>query len=175
MTNGRSIVGQEAVAALKAAGASIVFRRRRRTVEAVPRRGGAARAGGRRDRAARYRLTRSRLPISAADIGGKVDILVNTTEHARAGGLLDRQGTSVVRDEIDQGYLGSCIWHRRSGRRCGCAAPMASTARLPGSISCRSMRWRTGRCSVRTRRRRPPAYRCRTPCGPSSAPAASRW
>ena len=42
----------------------------------------------------------------AADIGGKVDILVNTTEHVRAGGLLDRQGTSVVRDEIDQSYLG---------------------------------------------------------------------
>ena len=42
----------------------------------------------------------------AADIGGKVDILVNTAEHVRAGGLLDRQGTSVVRDEIDQSYLG---------------------------------------------------------------------
>ena len=42
----------------------------------------------------------------AADIGGKVDILVNTSEHVRAGGLLDRQGTSVVRDEIDQSYLG---------------------------------------------------------------------
>ena len=30
----------------------------------------------------------------------------NTTEHIRAGGLLDRQGTSIVRDEIDQSYLG---------------------------------------------------------------------
>jgi len=42
----------------------------------------------------------------AADIGGKVDILVNTTEYIRSGGLLDRRGTSVVRDEIDQAYLG---------------------------------------------------------------------
>ena len=42
----------------------------------------------------------------AADIGGKVDILVNTTEYVRPGGLLDRRGTSIARDEIDQRYLG---------------------------------------------------------------------
>ena len=105
VTNGRSIVGQEVVAALKAAGASIVFvgvaepwkpfrgedaLRALEGVEIVPLDIGDEKS----------------VADLAADIGGKVDILVNTTEHVRAGGLLDRQGTSVVRDEIDQSYLG---------------------------------------------------------------------
>jgi NAD(P)-dependent dehydrogenase (short-subunit alcohol dehydrogenase family)/uncharacterized OB-fold protein len=105
VTNGRSIVGQETVAALKAAGASIVFvgvaepwkpfrgedaLRALEGIEIVPLDIGDEKS----------------VADLAADIGGKVDILVNTTEHVRAGGLLDRQGTSVVRDEIDQSYLG---------------------------------------------------------------------
>jgi NAD(P)-dependent dehydrogenase (short-subunit alcohol dehydrogenase family) len=105
VTNGRSIVGQETVAALKAAGASIVFvgvaepwkpfrgedaLRALEGVQIVPLDIGDEKS----------------VADLAADIGGKVDILVNTSEHVRAGGLLDRQGTSVVRDEIDQSYLG---------------------------------------------------------------------
>jgi NAD(P)-dependent dehydrogenase (short-subunit alcohol dehydrogenase family)/uncharacterized OB-fold protein len=105
VTNGRSIVGQEMVAALKAAGASIVFvgvaepwkpfrgedaLRALEGVQIVPLDIGDEKS----------------VADLAADIGGKVDILVNTSEHVRAGGLLDRQGTSVVRDEIDQSYLG---------------------------------------------------------------------
>jgi NAD(P)-dependent dehydrogenase (short-subunit alcohol dehydrogenase family) len=105
VTNGRSIVGQEVVAALKAAGASIVFvgvaepwkpfpgedaLRALEGVEIVPLDIGDEKS----------------VADLAADIGGKVDILINTAEHVRAGGLLDRQGTSVVRDEIDQSYLG---------------------------------------------------------------------
>jgi len=104
VTNGRSAVGQEAVAALKAAGASILFvglaepwkpfpgEERLRAIEGV-----------------------EIVPLDvgdeksvvdlAADIGGKVDILVNTTEHIRAGGLIGRR-TSIVRDELDQSYLG---------------------------------------------------------------------
>ena len=42
----------------------------------------------------------------ADDIGGKIDILINTQEHIRAGGLLDRSGTGTFRDEIAQSYLG---------------------------------------------------------------------
>jgi len=42
----------------------------------------------------------------AADIGGKVDILVNTAEYARPGGLLDRRGTGTIRSEIEHNYLG---------------------------------------------------------------------
>jgi len=104
VTNGRSIVGQEAAAALKAAGAAIVFvgiaepwkpfrgeeALRTLGVDIVPLDVGDEKS----------------VADLAADIGGKVDILVNTAEHIRAGGLLDRRGTSVVRDEIDQSYLG---------------------------------------------------------------------
>jgi len=42
----------------------------------------------------------------AGSIGGKVDILINTAEHIRPGGLLDRRGVSVARDELEYGYLG---------------------------------------------------------------------
>ena len=42
----------------------------------------------------------------AGSIGGKVDILINTAEHIRPGGLLDRKGVSVARDELESGYLG---------------------------------------------------------------------
>jgi NAD(P)-dependent dehydrogenase (short-subunit alcohol dehydrogenase family)/uncharacterized OB-fold protein len=104
VTNGRSAVGQEAVAALKAAGAAIVFvgvaepwkpfrgeeaLRALEGVEIVPLDVGDEKS----------------VSDLAADIGGKVDILVNTSEHVRAGGLLGRR-TSTVRDEIDQSYLG---------------------------------------------------------------------
>jgi NAD(P)-dependent dehydrogenase (short-subunit alcohol dehydrogenase family)/uncharacterized OB-fold protein len=104
VTNGRSAVGQEAVAALKAAGAAIVFvgvaepwkpfrgedaLRALEGVEIVPLDVGDEKS----------------VADLAADIGGKVDILVNTSEHVRAGGLLGRR-TSIVRDEIDQSYLG---------------------------------------------------------------------
>jgi NAD(P)-dependent dehydrogenase (short-subunit alcohol dehydrogenase family)/uncharacterized OB-fold protein len=104
VTNGRNSVGQEAAAALKAAGASIVFvgvaepwkpfagedALRALGVEIVPLDVGDEKS----------------VADLAADIGGKVDILVNTAEHIRSGGLLDRQGTSIVRDQIDQTYLG---------------------------------------------------------------------
>ena len=42
----------------------------------------------------------------AADIAGQTDILVNTAEQIRPGGLTDRHGTAFMRDEIEQGYLG---------------------------------------------------------------------
>ena len=105
VTNGRSAVGQETVAALKSAGAKTVFvgvaepwrpfageklLRAQEDIEIVPL-----------DVADEKSVT-----DLAADIGGKVDILVNTAEYIRSGGLLDRRGTSVARDEIDQAYLG---------------------------------------------------------------------
>lgn len=42
----------------------------------------------------------------AADIGGKIDILVNTSEFIRPGGLLDRSRVTVIRDEMERLYLG---------------------------------------------------------------------
>ncbi len=41
-----------------------------------------------------------------ADLGGKIDILINTGEHVRAGGLTTRQGTAILREELEQRYLG---------------------------------------------------------------------
>ncbi|WP_439404866.1 SDR family NAD(P)-dependent oxidoreductase [Bradyrhizobium sp. DASA03076] len=105
VTNGRNMIGQEAVAALKAAGAKTVF-----VGVAEPWRpfAGEERLRG-QDGVEIVTLDAADEKSAAdlaADIGGKVDILVNTTEYVRPGGLLDRRGTSIARDEIDQAYLG---------------------------------------------------------------------
>ncbi|WP_271602026.1 SDR family NAD(P)-dependent oxidoreductase [Bradyrhizobium sp. CCBAU 45384] len=105
VTNGRNMIGQEAVAALKAAGAKTVF-----VGVAEPWRpfAGEERLRG-QDGIEIVTLDAADEKSAAdlaADIGGKVDILVNTTEYVRPGGLLDRRGTSIARDEIDQAYLG---------------------------------------------------------------------
>ncbi len=42
----------------------------------------------------------------AAEIGARVDIVVNTAEHVRPGGILDRPGITVAREELETGYLG---------------------------------------------------------------------
>ncbi|MCA0425630.1 MAG: SDR family NAD(P)-dependent oxidoreductase, partial [Proteobacteria bacterium] len=41
----------------------------------------------------------------ADEIGGRVDIIVNTGEHIRPGGITDRRGVNVAREEIESGYL----------------------------------------------------------------------
>ena len=41
----------------------------------------------------------------ADEIGGRVDIVINTREHIRPGGLLDRKGVNLAREELDAGYL----------------------------------------------------------------------
>ncbi|MCW5685853.1 MAG: SDR family oxidoreductase [Pseudolabrys sp.] len=38
--------------------------------------------------------------------GSRIDIIVNTAEHVRAGGIVDRHGLTVAREEIDVRYLG---------------------------------------------------------------------
>jgi NAD(P)-dependent dehydrogenase (short-subunit alcohol dehydrogenase family)/uncharacterized OB-fold protein len=42
----------------------------------------------------------------AGDIGARVDILVNTSEHIRPGGLIERPGVTLAREEMEAGYLG---------------------------------------------------------------------
>ncbi len=42
----------------------------------------------------------------AAGIGAKVDILINTVEHVRPGGVLDRKGVGVLREELERGPIG---------------------------------------------------------------------
>jgi NAD(P)-dependent dehydrogenase (short-subunit alcohol dehydrogenase family) len=105
VTNGRSVVGQEAVAALKAAGAKTIF-----VGVAEPWRPFAGEKQLQSQEGVQIvpldAADEKSVSDLAADIGGKVDILVNTTEHIRPGGLLDRRGTSIARDEVDQAYLG---------------------------------------------------------------------
>jgi NAD(P)-dependent dehydrogenase (short-subunit alcohol dehydrogenase family)/uncharacterized OB-fold protein len=43
---------------------------------------------------------------AAAEIGGKVDILVNNTEHHRAFGIANRPGVDTARAEMDVNYFG---------------------------------------------------------------------
>jgi len=42
----------------------------------------------------------------AAQNGGRIDILVNTAEHVRPGGIIERGNLSVAREEIDIRYFG---------------------------------------------------------------------
>jgi NAD(P)-dependent dehydrogenase (short-subunit alcohol dehydrogenase family) len=42
----------------------------------------------------------------AATIGGKVDILINTAEHHRPGGIMERGDVQIAREEMDIGYFG---------------------------------------------------------------------
>ena len=42
----------------------------------------------------------------AAQNGGRIDILVNTAEHVRPGGIIERGNLSVTREEIDIRYFG---------------------------------------------------------------------
>ena len=38
--------------------------------------------------------------------GARIDIVVNTAEHVRSGGIVDRHGLTVAREEMDIRYLG---------------------------------------------------------------------
>lgn len=101
VTNGRSAVGQATAAALAAAGATVYVgvadpwkpfpgEEALAAFETVP-----------------LDVTDERsVRDLAADIGGRIDILVNTGEHIRPGGLLGRRGTATIKDEIEQNYLG---------------------------------------------------------------------
>ena len=42
----------------------------------------------------------------AGEIGGKTDILINTADHVRAGGVMSRNGVTIARDELDINVLG---------------------------------------------------------------------
>src|SRR5262249_30151125 len=38
--------------------------------------------------------------------GARIDIIINTAEHVRVGGIVDRHGLTVAREEINVRYLG---------------------------------------------------------------------
>jgi len=101
VTNGRTAVGQATAAALAQAGAAVYVG------VAEPWKPFAG-----EDHLSAYEI----VPLDVTDersvrdlagnLGGKIDILVNTGEFVRPGGLLGRHGTTTIRDEIDQRYIG---------------------------------------------------------------------
>jgi NAD(P)-dependent dehydrogenase (short-subunit alcohol dehydrogenase family) len=105
VTDGRTAVGQAIARALVEAGADIVW-----VGQAEPWK----RAQGLDALAALPQVTLLPLDLTdersvnelAAEIGGKVDILVNNAEHHRAHGIASRTGTDVAQAEIEINYLG---------------------------------------------------------------------
>jgi NAD(P)-dependent dehydrogenase (short-subunit alcohol dehydrogenase family) len=105
ITDGRTAVGQAMAKAFSEAGATIVFAgiadawkpfpgqealRAIQNVEIVP-----------------LDITDTESVTEQAEQnGGRVDILVNTAEHVRPGGLMQRHGLTVAREEMDVRYFG---------------------------------------------------------------------
>ena len=105
ITDGRTAVGQAMAKAFSEAGASIVFvgladawkpfpgldaLRKIERVEIVP-----------------LDVTDTESVTEQAEQNGaRIDIVVNTAEHVRAGGVVDRHGLTIAREEIDVRYLG---------------------------------------------------------------------
>jgi NAD(P)-dependent dehydrogenase (short-subunit alcohol dehydrogenase family)/uncharacterized OB-fold protein len=105
ITDGRTPVGQAMAKAFADAGASIVFvgvadpwkpfpgldaLRALKVVEIIP-----------------LDLTDTEsVSEFAQQNGGRVDILVNTGEHTRPGGVVERHGLTIAREEIDVRYFG---------------------------------------------------------------------
>lgn len=105
VSDGRTSVGQEVAKALSAAGASIVFVGvatpwlpfdGREKLEAIPN-----------VEIVPLDITdASSVRELAGEIGGKTDILINTADHVRPGGVLDRQGITTARDEFEVNVFG---------------------------------------------------------------------
>jgi NAD(P)-dependent dehydrogenase (short-subunit alcohol dehydrogenase family)/uncharacterized OB-fold protein len=105
VTDGKTAVGQEIVKALVAAGADLVWVGHAEPWKRFP---------GFDAIAAIPQVTLVPLDVTdsknvrevAAELGGKVDILVNTAEHHRAFGIAARHGVETARAEMDVNYFG---------------------------------------------------------------------
>jgi uncharacterized OB-fold protein/NAD(P)-dependent dehydrogenase (short-subunit alcohol dehydrogenase family) len=101
VTDGRNAFGQAMVRALADAGAAAVFVGIADAWKPFPGQNGLA---GEvvpldiTDAESVHRL--------AASLGGRVDILVNTTLHIRPGGILERRDTITAREELEKSFLG---------------------------------------------------------------------
>lgn len=105
VTDGKSAVGQAVVKALVKAGADIVWVGHAEPWKKLP---------GLADIAALPQVTLVPLDVTdersvrdlAGEIGGKVDIVINTAELHRAFGLSARRGTDVAKAEMEVNYFG---------------------------------------------------------------------
>lgn len=105
VTDGRTAVGQATAHALSDAGASIVFIGvatpwlpfdGQDTLTAIPN-----------AQIVPLDLTdATSVRELAGEIGGKTDILINTADHVRPGGILSRQGLTTTRDEFEINVFG---------------------------------------------------------------------
>jgi NAD(P)-dependent dehydrogenase (short-subunit alcohol dehydrogenase family)/uncharacterized OB-fold protein len=105
VTDGKSAVGQAMVKALVAAGADIVWVGHAEPWKQLP--GFAELAALPQVSLVKLDVTDSRsVKEIAGEIGGRVDILINTCDHHRSFGIAQRYGLDVARAEMDVNYLG---------------------------------------------------------------------
>lgn len=105
ITDGRTAVGQAMAKAFSDAGAAIVFVGLADQWKPFPGMD-ALRAIERVEIVPLDVTDTESVTEQAQQNGGRVDIVVNTAEYIRAGGIVDRQGLTVARTEIDVRYLG---------------------------------------------------------------------
>jgi NAD(P)-dependent dehydrogenase (short-subunit alcohol dehydrogenase family)/uncharacterized OB-fold protein len=105
ITDGRNATGQAMVRAMATAGASIVFVGLADPWKPFPGEATLREIPG--VEVVSFDITDSRSVADAAgEIAHRVDILVNTTEHPRIGGIMGRHGLTVAREEMDIRYFG---------------------------------------------------------------------
>jgi NAD(P)-dependent dehydrogenase (short-subunit alcohol dehydrogenase family)/uncharacterized OB-fold protein len=105
ITDGRNAIGQAMAKALSEAQASIVFVGIADPWKPFP--GEAALRQIERVEIVPLDMTDSvSVDDLAGEISARVDILINTAEHVRAGGIVERKGVTVAREEMDIRYFG---------------------------------------------------------------------
>jgi NAD(P)-dependent dehydrogenase (short-subunit alcohol dehydrogenase family)/uncharacterized OB-fold protein len=105
ITDGRNATGQAMARAMAAAGASIVFVGIADPWKPYPNEAALRDMAG--AEIVPLDVTDSQAVADVAgEIGHRVDILVNTTEHVRIGGIMQRHGMTVAREEMDVRYFG---------------------------------------------------------------------
>ena len=105
VTDARSALGQSVAKALADAGASVIFAGVADMWKPFPGRAALVKIPGIELTPLNLTDTKSVHDLAAA-IGARVDILINTSEHIRPGGLMDRNGVALAREEFEAGYLG---------------------------------------------------------------------
>jgi NAD(P)-dependent dehydrogenase (short-subunit alcohol dehydrogenase family)/uncharacterized OB-fold protein len=105
ITDGRTVVGQSTAKAFSDAGAGIVFVGLADPWKPFP--GFDALKAIERVEIVPLDVTDTESVTEQAEQNGaRIDIVVNTAEHVRGGGVVDRHGLTVAREQIDIRYLG---------------------------------------------------------------------
>ena len=118
-------------------------------------------------------LTNSRaVKDLAGEIGGRVDILINTADYHRNFGIASRDGIETARAEMDMNYFGMLRLAQEFAPAMRARGADGQSSAIAWVNFCRCSRWRIFRrtAPIRPRKRR----RCRLPnvCAPSCRPRA---